>query len=269
MSNFSDITVSRVQSRDIVMRCRQEGYDYVVNPYIGCPNPCKYCYASFMRRFARHKEVWGEFLDVKDVSDIDTSKLKGKQVLVGSVTEPYNIFEKKYKVTRALLKILSKVDCSVTILTKSDIVLRDMDILKKMSDVKVALSLSTLDEEVAKIVEPSYSVSSRLKTIEKLHKNGIKTIVNISPIMPFITDPIAIIERTKDFADDYIFESLTLRNEFKPAMINYVYDKFPEHFLDYNRIFRDPDFSIFEEISQELEEYCAKNHIKHTNLIKF
>ena len=269
MSKFDNIVVSKVQSKSVILPCKQDGFDFVINPYTGCPNPCKYCYASFMRRFSKHSEQWGEFLDVKDCEHLDTKKLIEKNLMIGSVTEPYNFFEKKFKLMRQILKQLESVDCNVTIFTKSNLVLRDLDLLKRLKNVKVAISLSTLDEGVAHGIEQSYSVADRLNALEKLHSGGIKTVVDISPIIPFLTDPIEIIQKARAFADEYIFENLTLRNEFKPAMLNYIWANFPQYFKDYNHIYRDSDYSIFKEISKNLTEFCDKNHIKYTNLIKF
>lgn len=99
--------------------------DYVINPYVGCTHKCIYCYAEFMKRFTNHKEDWGSFLDIK-VSDTksDYNKREGTSILIGSVTDAYNAYEKKYRITREILKNLSNVKCHVEVLTKSDLVYR-------------------------------------------------------------------------------------------------------------------------------------------------
>lgn len=271
MLNHKDIVVSEVENAGILQRCGQEGFDYVINPYVGCPNPCKYCYASFMRRFSHHKEGWGEFIDVKNCSKTNWSKAEGKDILIGSVTECYNFFEKKYQNTRKILKNLSKIDCNVLIMTKSSLILRDVDILKTMKNVKVAVSISTLDQQLADDIEPQFSIKERLDTISKLHKAGIFTIVNISPIMPYITNPFEIMEKTLNFADQYIFESLNLRNEFKPAMINYMYGKACKEgdlFALYNKIYRQSDFSYFADLSKQLQNYCVERNINFIDKIQ-
>ena len=65
MEQFKNIVVKEQDVASVLVPCKQEEYDYVINPYTGCPNPCKYCYASFMRRFSHHQEAWGEFIDIK------------------------------------------------------------------------------------------------------------------------------------------------------------------------------------------------------------
>ena len=103
---------------------------------------------------------------------INKSKIEGKRILISSVTDPYKPFEEKYKVVRKLLKELSDADCEVVIQTKSDLILRDIDILKKMKNVTVAISLCSLNEKVAQDLEAGLSVASRLKKQKKLKKKN-------------------------------------------------------------------------------------------------
>lgn len=104
--------------------------DYSVNPYVGCTHACKYCYASFMKRFTNHGEPWGEFLDVKLWPEIkNPQKYAGKELFVGSVTDPYNPQEESYKRTRTLLEQLKGSGVKLSIQTKSDLVLRDLDLI--------------------------------------------------------------------------------------------------------------------------------------------
>ena len=107
MKTNENIVVRELDVREILQPSKQENYDYVIKPYTGCPNQCKYCNATFMRRFSRHSEEWGKFVDIKIwKGNFDGKKLEGKRILISSVTEPYNMYEKKYKVTRELLKKL-------------------------------------------------------------------------------------------------------------------------------------------------------------------
>ena len=80
---------------------------YSVNPYVGCPHACRYCYASFMKRFTGHTEKWGTFLDVKNWPRItDPHKYDGQRIVIGSVTDGYNEHEATYRRTRMLLEQL-------------------------------------------------------------------------------------------------------------------------------------------------------------------
>ena len=121
---------------------------YSINPYVGCPFGCKYCYATFMKRFTGHQEDWGMFLDVKMWDKIkNPEKYKGKTMIVGSVTDGYNYFESKYKRTRAFLEEMQGSGINLIITTKSNLVTRDIDLIKTYPNPLVAWSINTLDED--------------------------------------------------------------------------------------------------------------------------
>ena len=141
------VTVETTRVKDYLNKTKLRTLDYVINPYVGCPHKCLYCYASYMSSFSKHKEEWGEFIDVKHTSKkINTFKIKDKKVMISTVTDPYNLYENKYKVTRNIMEQLVKSDAYITIVTKSKLVLRDIDLFKKMKHVEIAISISTLDE---------------------------------------------------------------------------------------------------------------------------
>lgn len=78
---------------------------FAINPYVGCPHACKYCYASFMKRFSGHSELWGDFIDIKQARHkINGSQITGKNVFMGTVTDCYNPYEVKYGITRSILE---------------------------------------------------------------------------------------------------------------------------------------------------------------------
>jgi DNA repair photolyase len=142
-----------------------------------------------MKRFTGHKEPWGEFVDVKiNAPDVLTKEIKRKArgtVWISGVCDPYQPLEAKYQLTRRCLEILAVSGWPVTIQTRSPLVLRDMDILKGLSDIEVGLSITTANDEIRKIFEPDApSIMDRLNTIELLHKNGIRTFVMIAPALP-------------------------------------------------------------------------------------
>ena len=127
------LVVKEVYAKSILTK--SQIYPYVVNPYTGCQHGCSYCYARFMKRVTGHKEPWGEFVDVK----VNAPKLLQKEVLrrkpdrvwVSGVCDPYQPLEAKYRLTRRCLAILADHGWPITIQTRSPLVLRDMDIIKK------------------------------------------------------------------------------------------------------------------------------------------
>ena len=143
------ILIRKVETKNIMTKSSLPVGGYSVNPYVGCTHACKYCYASFMKRFTGHKEEWGTFLDVKHWPEIkNPKKYAGQRVVIGSVTDGYNPQEEQFGNTRKLLEQLIGSDADILICTKSDLVVRDIDLLKKLGRVTVSWSINTLDENL-------------------------------------------------------------------------------------------------------------------------
>ena len=139
--------IQEIQVKSVMTKSNLPVSDYSVNPYVGCTHACQYCYASFMKRFTNHPEPWGEFIDVKTWPEIKhPEKYAGKEAFLCSVTDPYQPIEAKYKRTRALLEQLQGSGVSISIATKSDLVLRDLDLLRTFPNARVSFSINTLDE---------------------------------------------------------------------------------------------------------------------------
>lgn len=173
------------------------GLDYALNPYRGCAHACAYCYAPSVIHWDKGK--WGELVEAKvNLPRILSKELRVKKkgfVGLGTVTDPYQPAEKKYEITRLCLELLLMHDFPVCIQTKSSLVLRDIDLLKKFTNIEVGVTLTTLDESVRAKMEPGAStVEERLRALDELEKNGIKTWVFLGPVMPYITDVEALID---------------------------------------------------------------------------
>ena len=260
------MVIKEIKVNDYLTKSKLPASDYVINPYVGCPHGCKYCYASFMKRFTGHNEEWGDFLDIKICDKkINLEKIKNKDVFLSSVTDCYNPFEEKYKVTRKILEQLVDADCFLGIATKSNLILRDVDLLKKMKHVRVSMSINTLNENFRADMDNASSIKERLATLEKLHKQGIYTILFMSPIFPYITEWQEIIEKSKNFVDEYWFENLNLRGAYKFYIMNYIKNKYAKYYKYYCDIYLNGNNSYWESLSKEIDDYCQKNNIKYVN----
>ncbi len=260
------MVIKEIKVNDYLTKSKLPASDYVINPYVGCPHGCKYCYASFMKRFTGHNEEWGDFLDIKICDKkINLEKIKNKDVFLSSVTDCYNPFEEKYKVTRKILEQLVDADCFLGIATKSNLILRDVDLLKKMKHVRVSMSINTLNENFRADMDNASSIKERLVTLEKLHKQGIYTILFMSPIFPYITEWQEIIEKSKNFVDEYWFENLNLRGAYKFYIMNYIKNKYAKYYKYYCDIYLNGNNSYWESLSKEIDDYCQKNNIKYVN----
>jgi DNA repair photolyase len=188
--------VREIQAKGILQKSRLPGAKYVINPYTGCVHGCVYCYASFMKRFTDHPEPWGAFLDVKaNAPEILERQLARRRrpltecVLLSSVTDPYQMPEKRFGLTRRILEVLLRHNVPVEILTKSDLVLRDLDLLSRFGAAAVEMSLGTEDDDWGSILEPrAPPPSRRLAALAALRKRGIATSAFVSPFIPGVSD---------------------------------------------------------------------------------
>jgi DNA repair photolyase len=142
-----------------------------------------------MKRFTGHKEPWGDFVDIKiNAPDLLSKEIKKKKmgtVWMSGVCDPYQPLEANYELSRKCLEILVPDNWPVVIQTRSPLVLRDMDIFKKSKNIEVGLSITTSNDEIRKAFEPNApSIIERLRTIDSLNQNGIRTYVMIAPILP-------------------------------------------------------------------------------------
>ena len=155
------------------------------NPYTGCDHGCIYCYAtSYIPNFNHCRPKKNLLIRLKK----ETTKINGELISISNSSDPYPNLEKKLNLTRKCLKILAESNCKIQIITKSDLISRDIDILKKISCV-VSISVLTINDIDSRLLEPGAPVSSmRLKTIESLIRNEIPTTVRIDPIIPFVND---------------------------------------------------------------------------------
>jgi DNA repair photolyase len=201
-------------------------YDYTINAYGGCQHACTYCYARFMKRFSGHLEPWGKYVDVKinapDLLQKEVIKKTPGRVWISGVCDPYQPVEKKYELTQKCLKILIEQCWPVTIQTRSPLVLRDKEILKKSAKVEVGISITTADESIRRIFEPGTPpIAERIKVLHELHSAGIKTFVMIAPMLPGAEKLMSILPGKVDFVRidrlnyhyaDWVYVKYNLKN---------------------------------------------------------
>ena len=253
------ILIGEVETKDIMTKSSLPVGGYSVNPYVGCTHACKYCYACFMKRFTGHTEEWGSFLDVKHWPEIkNPRKYAGQRVVIGSVTDGYNPQEEIFQNTRKLLEQLRGSDADILICTKSDLVVRDIDLLKELGQVTVSWSINTLDEAFKNDMDSAVSIERRLAAMKKVYDAGIRTVCFVSPVFPGITDFEAIFERVKDQCDLFWLENLNLRGGFKKTIMDYIAEKRPELVGLYDAIYKKKDRSYFEGLEARAEAMAKR-----------
>lgn len=251
------ITVAHTPIKTFLSQSKIPGYDYVINPYVGCPHKCVYCYAEYMRKFSGHDEPWGEFLDIRHCdTPLKPSKLFHTRVLISSVTDPYNPYECTYEVTRGLLQQLVACQAHVHILTKSALVIRDTALFKQLPECKVTFSFSSADDTLRAALEPgASSVDDKIIALHTLHAQGITTGVMVAPIMPGLTDWKAIISRTRSYTDHYSFDSLNMRPAYQRKVLNFIEKHYPPVLPLYTDIYVHENASYWDKLADEIREY--------------
>ncbi|MCR4410517.1 MAG: radical SAM protein [Candidatus Saccharicenans sp.] len=227
--------ISEVRAQSILNRSKI--FDYCLNPYTGCTHGCRYCYAGlFMRRYSGHAEPWGQFVDIK----INAPELLRRQlprarrgtVWIASVCDPYQPVESRYQLTRKCLAELSRYDFPVFIQTKSDLVVRDLDLLKDLPQLEVGFSLATDDDRVAALFEPGApSITRRLKALEKIKSLNLKTFAFVGPILPL--NPGRLVRQLRGLVDRVFIDRLNYVSQFidfyhRHNLLNYTGDDFFE-----------------------------------------
>ena len=260
-----DPVIREIEVRSVITKTRLPVGDYAVNPYVGCTHGCMYCYACFMKRFTNHPEPWGTFLDVKHWPRIShPERYSGKDLFFGSVTDPYLPEEEIYRRTRALLEELQGSGARISIQTKSDLVLRDLDLLRSFPSVRVGFSINTLDEAFRSDMDNAVSIERRLAAMKALHDEGIRTTCFISPIFPGITDVEAIIDRVREQCNLIWLENLNLRGgSYRSAVMGYIRERCPDLLPLYEDIFLHGSRGYWEELDRRVAAYASGSGLRY------
>lgn len=277
-------TTSVKEVKSILSRSQLPCSDWAANPYLGCSHACLYCYARFMQRFSEHSGPWGSFIEVKDWPELDPIKerprLAGKSILIGSVTDPYLPEEAEFKRTRTLLQQLLKIaqpdgllsassllpdsdllpdeeGFSLTLITKSDLVKRDLDLLKQFPQVRVVFSINTVDEALKAQLDAAPSIARRLAALQACYEAGLTTVCFIAPIMPGLTDVAAVIHAVRPYCHEIWLDSLNLHPSCKEPVLRYIATQQPHLKPLYHAIYEEHDLSFWRELDRYLRQIAA------------
>ncbi len=247
--------------RHALSRSGLPGFSYSLNPYRGCQHGCVYCYSPCV---LREKRPWGSFVDVRvNIPTILSREIRRKPrgaIWIGSVTDPYQPIERRYRITRMCLEQLLPYDPPISILTKSHLCTRDFDLLAKFSDCELGFSFSCFDERVRKAMEPKASrIEERLKAASEAVSAGLEPWGFIAPIVPGVSTREGELERLiYAMADAGIkrvgFDGLHPKPCMWPRFSNFLSKQFPQLAPRMKSILRERKYLV--EAARRIEEAC-------------
>ena len=249
-------TVSVDSTRRIITRNESPdiSFDRSINPYRGCEHGCVYCFARPTHAYlglSPGLDFESKLFVKPDApalleKELSAPNYQPRTIAIGTNTDPYQPIERKYQVMRGILEVLERAGHPVGIVTKSALILRDLDILTRLAErnlVKVAISVTTLDAKLARTMEPRAATPTRrLEALRQLSAAGIPTSVMVAPVIPAINDPE--IERILDAASvagvrgaGYVLLRLPL--EVRDLFVEWLNANFPDRANHVMKLIRD------------------------------
>jgi DNA repair photolyase len=177
------------------------------------------------------------------------------------VTDPYQPLEAKYQRTRRLLEEMQGSGCTISIATKSDLVVRDLDLIKTFPNARISWSINTLDEKFRQDMDCAVSIERRITAMKAFHDAGVRTTCFISPIFPGITDPKEIIQRTKYQCNLVWLENLNLRGAYRSVIMAWIKEKHPQLLSLYQGIYDKKDRSYWSQLDGQMREFTKKEKL--------
>jgi DNA repair photolyase len=269
-------------SRGLLNRCvsnRRMPFTWTINPYRGCEFACKYCYARYTHEFmemrdgvdferkiyVKQQAAWLLRRDLKKVK-------RGEEIALGTATDPYQPAEKRFEVTRSILEEMAQHrGFEIGIVTKSDLVLRDVDVLRRVSEQNqlfVNLTITTLDTKLARILEPrAPRPDLRLRAVKELNLAGVRAGVICAPVVPGITDSSAgldeLVRATKEAGGKYIYANpLFLKPCSAAIFLPFLEKEFPHLVEEYRKRYADKAF-VSQAYAKRISELMATLRKKH------
>ena len=273
--------------RSLLNRCTgvRMPFTWTINPYRGCEFACKYCYARYTHEFMEMRDGidFEQKIFVKQhAADLLRQELRqvktGEDIAIGTATDPYQPAERRYEVTRAILEEFARHQgLELGIVTKSNLVLRDIDVLQKVlrnNRLSVNVTVTTLDADLARILEPrAPRPDLRMEAVRKLNDAGIPTGVSCAPVLPGITDAArdleAVVRATAEAGGKHIFANpLFLKPCSAAVFLPFLEKEFPRLAESYRLRYKERAFlpkAYGKRISQLMARLREKYGIRHDN----
>jgi DNA repair photolyase len=231
---------------------RRIPYGWDLNIYRGCEHGCKYCYAIYSHDYLNDGNFFDTVYYKKNIlealeSELSSPTWKREIVNIGGVTDSYQPIEKELKLMPEILKLMIKYKTPIIISTKSDLILRDIDLINELSKityVNIAFTITTMDETLRSKLEPNASPSiKRFESLKKFRETNASLGVHLMPIIPYLTDSYDNLEKIYYLASrvkvDYVLPgTMYLRGKTKPYFLDFIRDYDNEIYTKINNLYR-------------------------------
>lgn len=269
--NSTPIEYKYVSCKTALSKSMLQGLDYSLNPYVGCGHGCIYCYAKATLRDEAKALKWGKFVWIKKnlVEVLAKEVLRKPKGIVGlsTVTDPYQPIEEKVKLSRKCLEILVRRGFKVSIQTKSSLVLRDLDLIK-LGGFDVGLTITTMDDYLASLIEPRASKpSERAEALRRLSEENVETWLFLGPIIPELNDSDESIREVVEVAyetkSELIVDKLNLRmwvlDGMKPLL-----DEYKPKLAEKLPLLLKPNSQYLRTLHGRIKRICDEYSLKYT-----
>jgi DNA repair photolyase len=250
--------------RRLVEPCALEGFTYQVDPYVGCQHRCLYCYTQNDCPVDWDREIGFVPEFVARLSE-ELSQIEPQTIYMGMNTDPYQPAEAKYATTRKILDELRKHGFSACILTKSDYVVRDLNILRQMPDASVGVSIAFQDESIRKLFEANtIPMIDRIRVLGRFKSQGIPTYALICPVFPLITDVEVLIKEVRSCAWTIWIYRLEMESENDrnwQRILPILRAHFPDVADEVRSIVFSPEHAYWQELRRSLQVLQAEKNL--------
>jgi DNA repair photolyase len=251
----ADIHVREIAAKSILNRVRGMPFDWSINPYAGCAHQCVFCYARATHAYRELDGVnaWGSEIFAKvNAAAVLRRELRQptkrvSEVAIGTATDPYQPIEGRYRITRGILIELSRARTPMHLITRSALILRDLDVLTayaRRAEISICVSLPTLDSALARELEPTVAPpQKRLVAVRRLAAAGIRVGVGVAPVIPGLTDDFtmlgAVVKAAAQAGASFAWHSvLNLGDVTRDAFFSYLDERRPDLVKRYRAMYQ-------------------------------
>jgi DNA repair photolyase len=258
------IEIKKCNKKQILQPCGLKNYNYQIDPYIGCEHLCYYCYVLNQAETDWTKEI-RIYENIQSSLTEELENISPQKIYMGYYSDPYQPAEAEYLQTRKVLELLLERGFSVGILTKSDLVVRDIDLLTEMDDASVSVSVAFNNNEVRKQFEASIKDSeARIEALRILIESGIKTSALVCPVIPFITNVKPLIETLAPITETIWIYGLSMlnRSEFSWQNVQRILEEnYPKQKEEIESIVFTKDHPYWLDLREDLNKIKNENQM--------